>query len=78
MREKDKIIALTLQYLQDKDNKLKNDILEKLEKMAKQYHIKIRVKNFRYDIRQQLILFISNEGGYMETIENLYNSIKND
>jgi len=74
-RLKDKIIIEILDYYNTKDNKYKIEALKDLLIFAKHYAIIIK-KEHRMN-KRAFREFILNEKGYNETIQDLYNYLKN-
>jgi len=73
-RLKDKIIVEVLDYYREKDEKLRQEILDNLLEFAKYYGVIIKKDNIFN--KKALRAFILNDEGYNKTIKDLYNLIK--
>ena len=75
MNKKDKIIYNCLSIL-DGSQKYNDDLLQDLEKFAKDYHVKIKQKKYNIKKYDALKKFVKNDEGYQATIQRLYNVFK--
>lgn len=71
------IIVCVLDYLDVKNTKYKDKAIELLAEFATFYNYPLKRKDGLPKIKIHLRDFILNDKGYMITISNLYNSLKN-
>lgn len=71
-----KIILMTYQYIDSRDQLLKKSILNSLKDLAKVMNVSIKESNkYRIGIKDALCQFIDPNNGYNETINKLYNIV---
>ena len=69
---KSKIIVSVLDKLDGKDV----DIFVDLNEFAKHYHVNLKARPLKMDLKKALRMFIVNDIGYNETINYLYTALK--
>ena len=74
---KENTIVCVLDFLDIKNPKYKDKAINLLIEFAKHYNIPLKRKDGIPKIKIHLRQFILNDEGYMITISNLYNSLKN-
>lgn len=74
---KDNIVVAVIDFLDIRNPKYKDLAISLLAEFAKHYNIPLKRKDGLPKIKIHLREFILNDKGYMTTIINLFNSLKN-